>query len=170
MKKTNKSANDPESSLGFSIMKAILFLFVTTLVFSISVIIFYEGRKAYWDSKVEELCQKKGGVRIYEKDSISKKYVERDGTVSIPFEKNATQEDDYCLRVTRNSIVDGRVSVGETKTELIRTKDNKVLAEFITYGRSGGDFIALSHPSYYYCKTDNNPIDFMVSKVFLITD
>lgn len=32
---------------------------------------FYEGRKAYWDSKVREMCAKDGGVQIINKLRVS---------------------------------------------------------------------------------------------------
>ena len=51
-------------------------------------------------------------------------------------------------------------------TSLYRIRDQKLLAEFIYYGRGSGDPISYLHPSSYSCPSTNE-FDF-TKKIFLI--
>lgn len=152
---------------GISSIKVLLFLFVTLALFLLATIGYIEGRKVYWDRRVDNMCQEDGGVKIYERATLPSKYITNEGIVRIPFESHATQEDEYYLRIIRTPIVSGYLSVGKHQTQVIRTKDMKILAEVVSYGRGGGDIPTFSHPSYHSCKTDNNPIDSMIQQVFV---
>lgn len=54
----------------------------------IAAVIFYEGRKAYWDAQVKEMCVKDGGIRVHERVTLSKADYERlggqSGMIPIP--------------------------------------------------------------------------------------
>lgn len=52
---------------GISVLSAVMLVIV---VLPILVIVFYEERKAYWDWRVKEMCEKDGGVCIFERVRI----------------------------------------------------------------------------------------------------
>ena len=52
-------------------MGAILRVIVALMSVPILVATFYEGRKVYWDYRVQEMCANDGGVTIVEPVSIS---------------------------------------------------------------------------------------------------
>jgi hypothetical protein len=82
---------------------------------------FFEGRKAYWDYQVRGMCEKDGGVKVYERAPLPQKYFDRDGHIRIPFDAHATAGDEYFLRTIRTSIVDGHLSVVKHQTQLFRS-------------------------------------------------
>ncbi len=132
----------------------------------ISVIVFYEGRKAYWDYQVDKMCEKDGGVHVYIEQKLPLAYVSDSGLVKIPFEVKSTIDDLYFIRIVKNKILEGYLSVGSYKTQIIRRKDDIIIAEVISYGRGGGDFLSFAHPSYKSCNTDLNTIELMYQEAF----
>src|SRR5688500_192867 len=75
-------------SRGFGIVGWLLMVPVALVVLVLLTIGFYEGRKAYWDYQVREMCAKDGGVRILERVRISKTDINflgrNDGKIAVP--------------------------------------------------------------------------------------
>lgn len=46
---------------GVSVLKILLFIPLTLVLILLLALAFFEGRKAYWDYRVREMCAKDGG-------------------------------------------------------------------------------------------------------------
>lgn len=111
------------------------------------------------DRQMEELCQKDGGIRVYE-------------TVKLPasmFDQNGDPFPDWRNRSVENRLgpsyrfvreetylkqgnpVNGEGQLLRLSWKVIRKSDEKLLGEAVRYGRSGGDFILLGHFSSKGC-------------------
>lgn len=127
------------------------------LVLTIS---FYEARKAYWDRKVTELCEKDGGVVIFEQVRITKEEYERlggvKGKIPLPREKSAPPNYPFVAESVRSPIRSGDLQVYRTESLYKRRADSKVLAKAVSYWRVGGDFPIFDHASQFSCP---NPRD-----------
>lgn len=152
---------------GAGLIKSLLLVPTVLVLLLLLAVAFFEGRKAYWDYRVQEMCEKDGGVKVYERVPLPKKYLNRDGQIKIPFEAHATTDDEFFIRTSRIPIVDGYLSVGKHQTQLYRTADKRLIAEIVSYGRGGGDFPSFAHPSYKTCQTEVNTLDSMNQQTFI---
>ncbi|MEZ5617348.1 MAG: hypothetical protein R3E40_03600 [Rhodocyclaceae bacterium] len=127
------------------------------------------------DRQMEELCAKDGGVKVYETVTLPPEMFDQWGDPFLGW-RGRKQEDrlgpDYRYVVERYYLKDGDPLKGEGRltrhiTKIFRRADNKLMGEAVSYGRSGGDFIAYAHPTSKSCpiyKTDDN---WVVKSVFL---
>jgi len=132
--------------------------------------IFFEGRKVIWDNRVRELCEKEGGVWVYENAQLPQQYFDRDGLVRIPSKsKNpdhplafeAKPSDPYYYEWIDEPVVEGYLAVGKHTLNVYRAIDNKVLGRMIVFSRSGGDIPTFAHPSSFSCPEPNNRPDLL---------
>ena len=104
----------------------------------------------YWDHKVKELCEKDGGVTVYEKIELTK-----DKKIQLkiaPSKKYATSEYDYFYESKEEIINEMNPSVKKYISYLYRNSDKKLIAVQIDYGRVGGDIPSgIGHDSSYNC-------------------
>lgn len=117
------------------------------------------GAKAYWDARVRELCENDGGVVVYEQIRLSKSDIERrvlpigsDGKIGVTVRNLAHPE--APVYAERSSVVlnEGEPQVTRVQWTVLRRADGAVVARWITYGRTGGDFpTVIAHPSGYSC-------------------
>jgi hypothetical protein len=118
------------------------------------------GRQAYWDAQVKEMCEKDGGVIVYERVPLPKQYLGADGAIKIPpkpsnperpldFEAKAT--DLFYYEWIHEPIQTGNLAVGKHTFRVIRSSDKKILGTLIVYSRSGGDIPVYDHPSSFTC-------------------
>lgn len=144
---------------GFGVIGWIAMIPIFIIVALLIAVGFYEGRKAHWDSKVREMCEKDGGVKIYETVTLDaseySKYINQFGNFVIPRANN----DKNSLLVSKDSSVYIRQSNPEVRRNelaVIKNPGGKTLGVRVSYSRVGGDFIAF-HPSIYRCpeKLDN---------------
>lgn len=140
-------------------------LVITIILLPILSLVFLEGRKAYWDNQVTKMCNKDGGIKIYDKTNKPLTYFLNKGFLKIPSEYKSTINNEYFLRTKNTNIVEGRLSVGEHRTQLIQRKGDMVIAEIVSFGRSGGDFPTFAHPSFYTCSTDKNLLESMFKEI-----
>lgn len=115
----------------------------------------FPGSKAYWDTKVKEMCEKDGGAQVYERVDLSSNDYQilggTNGVIPVPLE-GSERVGPYFARTTTIKIHDGSPEVTKHTTEIVRRSDGKVLGRNIIYSRIGGDFPDLiSHPSYFSC-------------------
>lgn len=110
--------------------------------------------QGYWDSKINEMCESDGGVRIYETVSLDRQQYDlllnSFGQLSPPLESRANEGIPIVHRFTSTYIQRFDPEVRRDELTLVRRSDNKVLGISVTYSRIGGDPIAL-HPSYFSC-------------------
>lgn len=117
---------------------------------------FYEGRKAYWDYQVRQMCEKDGGVFVYErvffKDEEYRRLGGNEHGLPVPFEKYATPDSAYVRLEINTRIREWNPQVVRTETFIKRRSDGKVLGRSVQYWRSGGDIpTGLSEPSNFIC-------------------
>jgi hypothetical protein len=141
---------------GLGVIGWLLMIPVVLVVLLILAVGFYEGRKAYWDHRVLEMCAKDGGIFVYERVSIPRAEYEllggQEGMIPIPHEKNSPKG--YPFVSSGNSLLinESNPRVYKSEEMYLRTADKKVLAISIQYSRVGGDFpLSYAHPSSFAC-------------------
>ena len=132
---------------------AIPFILVGLVVIAF---LFFEANKAYWDHRVAKMCEKDGGVTVFEKVEILKTdypniKVTSNNLLILPSEKNVKQGDPFFYKYNVLSIRQGFINITRHEQLVIRNKDRKILSRHISYGRSGGDFPTGFHPSNFLC-------------------
>lgn len=112
------------------------------------------------DRQMEELCKRDGGIKVYETVTLSPAEYE---VVFNHVVKATTQEDYYgpAYRYVREQAVligrgndpeKGRGLLFRWHAAIFRRSDNRLLGEYISYGRSGGDGFTFGfHPSSKSC-------------------
>ena len=116
-----------------------------------------EANKAYWDHKVKQLCEKDGGVTVYEKvelerDEFHKLNGNQYGEISIPEKRLGKTLVPYYSEYSSQVLRDGYLRVYKYNLKIARRSDGKVLGMKISYGRGGGDFpTVIGHPSSFSC-------------------
>ena len=143
---------------------------------SIAAMAFLPGcEKFALDRQMDDLCKKDGGVKVYETVTLPAAMFD---TLGDPFPgwPKRTIEDrfgpSYRFVVETRFLKNGDPQKGEgrlarTSKRIYRRADGMLLGESITYGRSGGDFIAFSHPSSNSCPVYPNESDTVIRSVFL---
>lgn len=109
---------------------------------------FYEGRKAYWDWRVERMCEKDGGLVILDKaypESHSESRIAANDILILSHRglPMYVQHDSVDIRA-----VNPHVFRSETKYR--QRENNRLVAIQVEYSRSGGDFLSF-HPSSFGC-------------------
>ena len=140
---------------GFGIIGWIVAIPLTLVALLLIVVGFYEGRKSYWDSKIQEMCTKDGGTRVYERVSLTKSEYDRlggrAGAIPLYREENAPRDYPFVVKTTDIVFHEKNPRVYKSETRYIRQLDKKVLAMSIRYVRLGGDFPTYAHPSSFLC-------------------
>jgi len=117
------------------------------------------GRQTYWDAKVKEMCEKDGGVTVYERVRISKAEINRhvlpmtaDGRLSFTI-KELAHPDAPIYAVERITYLrESNPRVRRTESVIMRRHDQVVVARWVIYARAGGDFpTGLSEGTSFIC-------------------
>src|SRR5688572_27544698 len=113
------------------------------------------GRQANWDARVKEMCEKDGGVAIYERVPISKVQFEKmgkvGGHVSIPPRESAKADDPLFWDESVTLFRDANPRVWRSEHAIKRRTDEKVVARVVRYSRVGGDIPSPAHQSHLGC-------------------
>lgn len=114
------------------------------------------GRQAYWDAQVRQMCEKDGGVQIFEKLRISKSDLDHlgrvDGLIGVAPKNLAHPSAPAYSETIRTYLQEGNPRVRRVETKVVRRVDQAVVAKWVFYARSGGDFpTGLSEGSSYSC-------------------
>lgn len=126
------------------------------------------------DRQMEELCKKDGGVKVYETVTLPPEMFDRWGD-PFPGWRERKPEDRlgaeyrYVMEIVdikRGDAFKGEGELRRFQTRIYRRSDNKLMGEAISYGRSGGDFIAFAHPTSKSCPTLQSESD-VIRTVFL---
>jgi hypothetical protein len=129
-------------------------------------IAFCEANKAYWDHQVKQWCEKDGGVTVFEKTSITSRYMIDEKYIRIPsappvgrspFKWEAKFDDDFYYDIKDNYLKTGYPSIVKTISVVVRASDKKTLGQAVRYSRRGGDFpTGIIHGSSYTCPDGNS--------------
>jgi hypothetical protein len=156
---------------GASLIKKLLLIPVAIVVLLLLAIGFFEGRKAYWDYRVRGMCEKDGGVKVYETVKLPPAMLNQWGQVNfqVPTKYNAKPRDEYYFEWDVQHYLRGNPEVWRNHFTLIRAKDKKILGEAIGYSRRGGDFPGPWHESSFGCAPDAD-ISVLKKHIFNSTD
>jgi len=152
-------------------MGAILRVIVALILVPILVATFYEGRKVYWDYRVQEMCANDGGVTIVEPVSIStmqeKLLPHVGGVVAVAPESLSDVAAPAFSRTRETYIHQEQPLVIRYEQEVVRRLDGKSVAKAVTYVRSGGDIPSPAFSSSHFCPPlDKTSLE--MSKVFVV--
>jgi hypothetical protein len=114
------------------------------------------GRQSYWDEKVREMCEKDGGVTVYERTPISTLQAEKlpkiEGSISIPHKSLAAVGSPLVSTDTEEILREWGPKVVRRETTVMRQIDGKVVGKMVSYARIGGDLpTGISEGSSFAC-------------------
>jgi hypothetical protein len=130
------------------------------------------------DRQMDELCKTDGGVKIYETVSLPPEMFDQwgdpfPGWRERPLESRLGPDYRYIVETTYLKSGDpqkGEGRLDKTVTKIVRRSDERVLGVAISYGRSGGDFIAYANPSSRTCPTYKDDEQWVIKSVFVKRD
>lgn len=103
------------------------------------------------DNKVLELCEKNGGVKVYKKVKLDRDLIDKNGRINIPDKKNAQIGSKYYYEYSQSYIKHDNPKITRFNYRVIRSSDEKILGESISYSRSGGGLPGPWHGSKFTC-------------------
>jgi len=127
------------------------------------------------DRRMEELCKKDGGVKVFETVTLPPEMFDQWGD-PFPGWRGRKQEDrlgpeyryvDETIYLKKGDPFKGEGRLDRNSVRIYRRADGKLLGEAVSYGRSGGDFIAYAHPTSRSCPTYETDKEWVIKSVFL---
>jgi len=123
---------------------------------------------SYWENQVEELCQAHGGVRVFEKVTLTreefKNLLDKNNKLAIPEKSKATAEDPYFIRKKDFMLVQNNdVAVKRIHISIWRQEDNKRLSELIFWNGIKSKFASKSAEPFNCSNTPNINLDLIGS-------
>lgn len=130
------------------------------------------------DRQMEELCKKDGGVKVYETVTLPASMFDQWGDPFPGWRAKVLQGkpeerlgSEYRYVVNRIHLKNGDPLEGEgrldrTSERIYRRADGKLMGEAVSYGRSGGDFIAYAHFTSKSCPATQSESD-LIRSVFI---
>ena len=113
------------------------------------------GRQSYWDAQVREMCEKDGGVQIFEQIAISSEQataLQKVGShFSIPPRATAKPDAPAYWDELVTIFQDANPRVWRSEQVIRRRGDEKVVARVVRYIRVGGDIPSPAHSSSFSC-------------------
>jgi len=128
------------------------------------------GMRAYWDSTIDDLCAKDGGVHVIERVPISERDI-ADGVLPLTWPSGRigvgapnigiaskrfmhARAPVYEGTEIRTNLHDWNPEVWRSERPIVRVSDGKVIARRVVYFRRGGDLLPLDNDSGRYCPND----------------
>lgn len=142
---------------GLGIIKVIALTPLVLIGLVMLAFIFTLLNKSYWDYRVKQMCEKDGGVTVYEKVELSeeeyKKYGGRAEPIRVPLEDSSSTNFFYVKKWLVHTLHKTNPEVIKSEFVVYRKYDGKKFGKMITYTRSGGDFpTIIGHPSGFSCR------------------
>ena len=142
-------------------------------------------RQTYWDQQVKVLCEKDGGITIYERVRITEEDIHR-GTQPVGWTGGSIGGGERRISATVKQLArpDALVyyeekwtvireynpGVGRSEKTFIRGSDQAIVARYVSYGRHGGDFpTGIVHDSSFRCP-DSKSMSADINKLFIVID
>ena len=144
-----------EMQQGFIRFRQIVYM---ALVLCIGYVAFVEIRKFKLDSEVRALCTKDGGLKVFERVTLSAAEYDKRGNVTIPEKSEAKPESLYYYQWQIEYIRRGNPEIYRDQYRIYRRLDGKLLGESIGYVRRGGDFPSPLSDSSYRCPVVDSDI------------
>jgi hypothetical protein len=126
------------------------------------------------DRRMEDLCKKDGGVRVYETVNLPPEMFDQNGDPFPGWRKRKSEDrlgTEYLYNRAEEVLKDGDPLKGQGRLirierQIIRRSDEKLLGASVFYGRSGGDFIAFDHFTSKGCPANQSSND-VINQVFI---
>jgi hypothetical protein len=143
----------------------------------IAFFILWQGVPAFniWraDKLVDELCAKDGGIKIYETVTLPKERFNEYGQFVIPPDKRYLKpNDEYFMQIITETVIGNNDYVSllprvrKDHVSIIGVKDNRKLAEYISYGQRNGEAMGFSLTQAGYSCPKVSDLD-LIAKVFI---
>jgi hypothetical protein len=164
---------------GGALLRVVVTIPVAVLVIAIGWFVYTEYQRNYWDDKVRTLCATEGGIKIFERVPLrDHRYVDSRMNIRIPAKLEhptgygplsfEAKPEDLFYRQTITTIIRAqRPRVARDDVLVIRASDKKVLGQATSFGRVGGDFVAIDFESRFRCPIEASESN-LVEKVFKI--
>ena len=140
--------------LGMGLIGWIVVIPLVLILLLILIVGFYEGRKAYWDYRVTKMCEKDGGMIIYENIELTEEelnlYKDKFGKYGFPRENQASEFIQIVSKDKSTYIRRNYPEVRRNELSIIRRTDEKILGMRVSYSRVGGELFVF-HPSIFRC-------------------
>lgn len=138
-----------------TIGRVLMWVVLTPIVVLVSAIGGCEARKAYYDSQVRKLCEKDGGVTVFQRVTLShdeyKQLGGSEGVIPVYASSSKHPNEPYFTETKTEYVRKSNPEVRRDGIVFKRRSDNVVLGRFVYYARVGGDFPTLAHPSSKGC-------------------
>jgi hypothetical protein len=133
--------------------------------------IYAESKKEYWDQQVKALCEKDGGVTVYQHVKVTpeeyEKYGGRHGAITVPPSTFSGQEEyPYFYTLEKQIIREKDPEVFRSLATVYRRSDGEIIGATVNYFRDGGNFAFFRAPGYS-CRDLGIRIDVM-DQIFII--
>jgi hypothetical protein len=103
-----------------------------------------EAAKAYYDWRVRGMCDKDGGLIVYQQLPVTAEVLAEltstHGHIRLPYESQEPLQTPAYFEITSVPLREGYVTLMRHEILVVRRSDSKILARVVSYGRSGGDF------------------------------
>lgn len=104
------------------------------------------------DEEVRQLCAKDGGIKVYEQIKLPPELFDNFGVVTLPDATNKRPLGSrFVLEEETKYYRTGSPSLRREHAKIIRSSDARVLGEFTSYHRVGGDLPGPWHDSTFVC-------------------
>jgi hypothetical protein len=128
----------------------------------------FEVRKAYWDSKVTEMC-KQGGIKVFQRVQLDsseyQKLLNERNQLNLRSEKLAGSDETYVYSIAEEYIVRGHLEVSKSTQRVLKMPERTILSEHVSFSRVGGDFFPIAHSTSFSCaKKESNLFEQTFSK------
>lgn len=154
---------------GIGIIRVLVLIPIMLTLLLALIFAFYEGRKAYWDYQVREMCEKDGGITAHERIRITAEDYRRlsgtQGEIPIPERRSANATAEF-VSVTQEIIIrKSNPQVWRRETAIQAVDGDRLLARYVSYARVGGDFPTIAHPSSLLC---NQEVTSISKRIFIL--
>jgi len=160
---------------GVGVIKLVFLIPLVLIGLVVLLYIYTELNKSYWDYRVKQMCEKDGGVTVYETVELtSEEYIRLGGfkgSIPVPSETASYAEKYLYLSTFEKEIIHkSNPRVYRWESAVYRKLDRKILGKVISYHRGGGDLpTIIGHPSGFDCKDMNIKLD-VEKKIFSIKE
>jgi len=118
------------------------------------------------DTEVRRLCEKDGGITVYETVALPAEKFDKYNQIRIPNKRIANPRDGFYYESFTQYFDEGYLEIWQSHYKVFRTSDNKLLGEVIRYSRRGGDIPGPWHPSSFGCPEEADFIN-LKKKIFI---
>lgn len=138
-----KRAKEPKAKRFAQVVCALWFIWLGWHLFGVE--------KILLDWKVDRLCAKDGGIKVYETVELPAEIFDKWGNYDVPSKREMEVTDEYYYERETVYFKQGNPDLYKSHYKVFRRSDGKLLGEKIRYARRGGDLPGPWHPSSYSC-------------------